>query len=426
MVVHGLRWRRPFDFSWMASEIDEIDDLPVSDDDLAEIGLFGCVDVDVAPDYINSSRVALYFSPPCLSGCPTVRHPPSPQLVKPSDTLRLTPKIQAVANVAARNGLNMWWFPPANAETFARWLDDNCENVTADMQWNHTVAEMSPFNTLVNLYNVPVFLRGPSISDLVSTVRDTMAEYIERAASFAGKGKLRQAMVRRVRTIPIHYGHGPAFVPRCALNTSLWDCLIAQWEARVNMLQARVTVSATWQMSGLEVNAYFSPLSQGVYLPFGIAQRPFYDSGWPMWMKMSTLGAVIAHEIGHALQPGWSFTTELDEDEWGAVTQFEDCLMHAFEATGSKRNLLTLSENWADAISVRTVAWYLRKVSVITTADGLLLWMQTWCTAGSPKFKPLSIDPHATPYMRVNGTMHTLPSFYTAYKCSQPAEGTCR
>ena len=130
---------------------------------------------------------------------------------------------------------------------------------------------------------------------------------------------------------------------------------------------------------------------------------------------MSTLGAVIAHELGHAIQPGWSCPVSLTAGDQAAVTGFENCLIRAFDRHGSSRSELTLSENWADAISVRTVLRYLRRLNTATTANGLVLWMQTWCSAGAPQHTPMSDDPHATPYLRVEGTMPTLHAFYTAF-----------
>lgn len=135
---------------------------------------------------------------------------------------------------------------------------------------------------------------------------------------------------------------------------------------------------------------------------------------------MSSLGSVIAHEMGHAIRPVWSFPVDLSESDNASVIRFEDCIIGDFEHSGVNENraLITLSENWADAIGVRTLLRYTRARSRKETRDGLLLWMQTWCAAGDPHYDPLNTDPHSTPFMRVNGTISGLDTFFHVYNCN--------
>ena len=136
---------------------------------------------------------------------------------------------------------------------------------------------------------------------------------------------------------------------------------------------------------------------------------------------------VIAHELGHALMPGWAFAPRLAPEDTARITGFQNCLVRDFELSGvtEQRAVVTLSENWADALSARMVLKYSRGQTAQTTRDSLLLWSQTWCAAGTPQYTPLSTDPHSTPYLRVNGTILSLPNFYYVFGCPIDPRRVC-
>lgn len=85
----------------------------------------------------------------------------------------------------------------------------------------------------------------------------------------------------------------------------------------------------------------------------------------------------------------------------------------------------TLSENWADAVSIHTLLRYIRRGGTEVTQYGLVMWMQTWCAAGSPKYRPLSSDSHSTAFLRANGTVSSVMPFYQTFGCTPNTDLIC-
>ena len=158
-----------------------------------------------------------------------------------------------------------------------------------------------------------------------------------------------------------------------------------------------------------------------VYIPYGVARLPFYDTVWPLYMQMASLGYIISHEMGHAIRPGWHtapFITMTAEDET-TVENYENCIIHNYMTAGSQRPIRTLEENFADYVGVNTILRYLRRMEQSQLKSGMELWMQTWCSAGSPRYMPYAYtESHSTPYLRANATISGMISFYQAFDCS--------
>jgi hypothetical protein len=142
---------------------------------------------------------------------------------------------------------------------------------------------------------------------------------------------------------------------------------------------------------------------------------------------MASLGAVIAHEIGHAIQPGYSFPIRLGPDDQHLITRFQQCLQLTFIASGmtAQRSVITLDENWADAIAFRTIERYLRGLGTVTAQDGTVLLFQTYCAAGHPPFTPLSQDPHGSSHARIDATGKSSVGFYSIFDCVPDKQRIC-
>lgn len=76
-----------------------------------------------------------------------------------------------------------------------------------------------------------------------------------------------------------------------------------------------------------------------------------------MDMQVASLGAVVLHELGHAIRIGeWYFDIpDLDVVDLAAIGAFENCITQDFVTSGSVRPNMTANENWADAIGYRFV-----------------------------------------------------------------------
>ena len=59
--------------------------------------------------------------------------------------------------------------------------------------------------------------------------------------------------------------------------------------------------SVVWYMGPLTVNAYYSPSDNIIVFPQAILQPPFYDPDEADHINYGAIGAVIGHELGHAI-----------------------------------------------------------------------------------------------------------------------------
>jgi hypothetical protein len=399
--------------------------LNLTDEQLADAGYVGCVDVNVDADVSDRTVMAVYLSAPCWESCPPNRHPLPPVLVGnlPEDS---PTALRSLVEMVQQSGANVYWLPLNSSYAS---IDSFVCIHNASSMWSRCVEGFSTYGLANEMYEVDVVVAQPNIDALIATVRSSL-ENLMLVATFLKTSNTRTEFVNRVHTIPVLYGSDAnSVVPRCVVGTPIVDCLTTRFRAQLNAVLNGVKVhpATLWTSSALEVNAYYSPMVDAVYLPSGIMQPPFYSPEWPEWMQMATLGSVIAHELGHAIWPVWSFPASMAPEDTASVEQFENCIIQDEELSGvsEQRAILTLSENWADAISARALLAYTRPKNAQTTRDGLLLWSQMWCAAGSPQYTPLSTDPHGTPFMRVNGTIGSLINFYYEFGCTVDLQRVC-
>jgi len=268
LVAHNVKAREPGLLPWVAAEIEG---LPVVANAtvMAALGMHGCVDIDIDPDYTDKAVVGLYLSAPCIEACPVVRHPHAPTQVSQADLDRLPASIRAITSVAVGAGVRVWWLPPNETVLgLGRWLDLHCGEVTPESQWNRTVDSLSAWGAALDYYRMSTHLGGPNIDSLIVVIRKMLADYFLSEAPFLASDTHRAIFARRVMTIPVHYGDGTNSIdPLCSVGTPLLRCMTDRWAARMEAIRTRAMVNSTWCMSGLEVNAYYSPLSDAVRRP---------------------------------------------------------------------------------------------------------------------------------------------------------------
>jgi hypothetical protein len=375
--------------------------------ELASLGIWGCAAVNILPDIEERTAVAVYFS--SLSVDEPLRHPGGPVKVVAMPAWLPLP-MQEVANVAWAHGGRVYWIGGSAVDDYV------CIGNASDL-W--TVG--SPYETLLGYYDAPNLVLKPDIRPLLNQVRRLLVASIQDA-SFVSTAEGRRAYSDRVNSVEIVYGSGTTvYAPACALGTPLVECRIARWAAGMHALEERTAVNASnsWPFHGMTVNAAYSPLSNRIYVPYGIAQLPFYDVAWPLWMQVGTLGGIVAHEIGHAIH-GWSSQVPLSAADVVALDEYESCVLRDHNNSGSTRLVRTLDEDWADAVSLGAVG-----KSSHSTSDVFTLWLQTWCAAGQPAFSPVSRDAHATAWLRLTATAWATRAFYPAFKCPRNASDIC-
>lgn len=314
-IISKAKEAHPATWDTLSTLLSDAKNETVSPARLEEMGIYGCVDVEIGPCITERTVAALYLSAPCVlrqqlgsrrddfsrddgdDACVSARHDHEPVLVTTIPG-KLPIALQTLIADTETAGGHVWWLPPAAGTTIDTWVGHACSNETysANNQWGRYLNDTTAFSMATTYYELEAPLATPDITKLVAMVKMMLIDYIGQTTFLATKAA-RAAFVERVSTIPVKFGGGGAG-DRCVVGTTLVNCMAERWSNAKTDLLAHTTIDQyRWDLSPLDVNAIFSPLADAVFIPYGIAQLPFYSDEWEEWMQMASLGAVIAHEV---------------------------------------------------------------------------------------------------------------------------------
>jgi putative endopeptidase len=194
-----------------------------------------------------------------------------------------------------------------------------------------------------------------------------------------------------------------------------------------------------WYMTPQEVDAYYDPSMNNINFPAGILQPPFFDPKAPAAVNYGAVGWVMGHEMthgfddqgaqfdGHGNLKNW-WTPE-DAKRFHAATS---CISNQFAGYTVDGDLhlqgkLVTGEETAD-LGGLMLAWRAFHASDAyrdaKTIDGFTPDQQFFLGAAhvwafnvrpAEARRRVTIDPHAPPEYRVNGTVANLPQFQDAF-----------
>ena len=194
-----------------------------------------------------------------------------------------------------------------------------------------------------------------------------------------------------------------------------------------------------WYMVPQEVNAYYDPSMNNINFPAGILQPPFFDPKAPVAVNYGAIGWVMGHEMthgfddqgaqfdGHGNLKNW-WTPE-DAKRFHAATS---CISNQFSGYTVDGDLhvqgkLVTGEETAD-LGGLMLAWRAfhasdayksaKSVNGYTPDQQFFLGAaHVWANNTRPAEarRRVTIDPHAPPLYRVNGTLANLPQFQEAF-----------
>ena len=198
-----------------------------------------------------------------------------------------------------------------------------------------------------------------------------------------------------------------------------------------------------WAMSMPTVNAYYNPSGNGLFFPPGLMQPPVYDEARNAALNYGALGAIMGHELTHAVDETGSrydasgrfnrWWTDDDERNFGSVA---GCIKQQYGdyklSEGTPVNgTLTSGENIGDLSGLELAYSAYQKAKLPAaedhgfTPDQLFFigWAQTWCGQATPEREKLAAqtDPHAPRQFRVNGVVSNIPEFRSAFRCGASA-----
>ncbi|AZZ37519.1 M13 family peptidase [Bdellovibrio sp. qaytius] len=185
-----------------------------------------------------------------------------------------------------------------------------------------------------------------------------------------------------------------------------------------------------WGMGPLTVNAYYSADKNKFVMPIGILQYPFFVPEGDVIENLGAVGAVVAHELGHAIDDeGSKF------DDKGRLKQWmTDADVNTFKERGQRmveqfnkighNGELTLGENTADLVGLTFAykAAFPKGVgSVEDKKKFFVAFGRLWCGVARDKMKEmlLKTDPHSLGYARINEQVKHQPGFAEAFSCKE-------
>lgn len=183
-----------------------------------------------------------------------------------------------------------------------------------------------------------------------------------------------------------------------------------------------------WGMGPLTVNAYYSQSENKFVMPIGILQYPFYDQKSLEIENLGSVGAVIAHELGHSIDDnGSKYDHEGKLKNWMPAADLAEfnkrsqSLVDQFNKAGFDGKL-TLGENVADLVGV-TFAYQAAFPKAPPDKEAqqkfFVAYARTWCSVTRPDFAKLLLktDSHAAGKARINEQVKQQPAFAEAFSC---------
>jgi len=195
----------------------------------------------------------------------------------------------------------------------------------------------------------------------------------------------------------------------------------------------------------LEVNAFYGPKSNGLWIPAGILQPPFFDAENTDAENYGSIGTILGHEMSHGFDDDGRRYDEDGEmkDWWEAPTvqgfkERSKCISDLFSKykvlDKQVNGVLTLGEDIADAGGIKFAFRAFKESKPRSKADERLFFTafaQTWCEVDRKKSAVNSVltDEHAPGKFRVIGGLSQFRPFAEAFQCAPgspmaPADGT--
>lgn len=184
----------------------------------------------------------------------------------------------------------------------------------------------------------------------------------------------------------------------------------------------------SWGMGPLTVNASYSMSENQFLLPMGILQYPFFVAEGDLIENLGAVGAVVGHELGHAIDDqGSKFDASGKINQWMSMKDLAEFqkrgerMVVQFNKVGHNGKL-TLGENVADLVGVSFAydAAFPKNIGSITDKQKFFIsYARVWCGVrrqGDIE-RRLKTDPHALGWARINEQVKHQKGFQEAFSC---------
>lgn len=288
------------------------------------------------------------------------------------------------------------------------------------------------------------FCSGEVRADVTAIVQDIIGEYKERIVTSDWlEPYTRERAIEKLDAIRVNVAYPDEWplplqlVPQgtALADDDLLECVIIVSKSRrtedVRTFGQKINVNQ-WQSPIFAANAFYNSGLNGVYLPAGILQSPFYEAGADAAVNLGGIGCVIAHEISHAFDNnGAQFDSRGRVRQWwtlGDHARFKercDKVAAFFDGVPvspgiANKGALTVSENLADLLGVECALKVLANKGASDYRPFFTSFATVHRISASPGvLKYLSEnDVHSIGPVRVNRTLSVFSEFRDTYGIS--------
>jgi|GEM_PF-77284 len=206
------------------------------------------------------------------------------------------------------------------------------------------------------------------------------------------------------------------------------------WNDKNIALQDKPVDKAEWGESPLEVNAFYDPNANCVYIMAGLMAGPFYSEDASLETILGSLGMIIGHEMTHAFDAnGAKYDMNGNIADWWTKEDYaafsERCsamaeMFDRFEAAPgiSANGDITLGENIADLGGLTASLEVSKRLVKEPDYEGFFNgFADAWCVLYPRQTVSYytAFEAHSMSWLRVNVPLMQLEQFYKTYSITE-------
>lgn len=398
--------------------------------DMANLGYFSGYALDIMPDFNNPLEYAIYVTQDNTTAVALTDYIPiQPRFLGCGGT-------ELSSFLMVHSNIKQYMFVDATKACVSYTAQ---EKYLAFIQTKSLTAQLLEFypEMIGAAYYQTVNPNETAIQALTQQMRSAAISFVSTAWWFDETSRKRA--IAKLKALQFHIGYGKTMSGDCSHLFSSVDpavdyltCSMRAFTAVTEALSSTPNGSKEWQMSAVEANAYYTPLFNAIYIPYGIAQMPLFDPNLGSVFNLGGLGSIIAHEIGHSIDPsGINFDERGQHNPWMTQTAksqmetLDQCIIGYYDQVGVDNAELTLNENFADLFSMSLFqnsrgAIPFSYFPETSERDFWVSWAQTWCRVSTHLYAgpiPQNKDVHAQSRYRVKGMAGQSPKLQRTFGC---------
>ncbi|MBV8208102.1 MAG: M13 family metallopeptidase, partial [Acidobacteria bacterium] len=211
-----------------------------------------------------------------------------------------------------------------------------------------------------------------------------------------------------------------------------------------------------WPVPVTATNAYYDSVQNAITVPAALLQPPFFDPKADDGTNLGSLGAVVAHELAHAIdEEGAKYDAEGRRRDWWTAEDYwqfrqrASCFIEQYKRAAAQHGnglvnareqdaFLTAGEIIADNIGLKVALLALQAEETTGSSPGapaagaingltpeqrfFTAFARMWCEAGDRATGGSDVHPPAE--YRVKGVLQNFPEFREAFACAQEDKPT--